>query len=40
MRRCLIIRNSKLVEDVPHVLVNDPTREYEIFIENIPRTIL
>ena len=30
-----IIRNGKLVEAVTHVLINDPTSEYGIFIENM-----
>ena len=30
-----IIQNGKLVGAVTHVLVNDPTRGYGIFIENM-----
>jgi stage IV sporulation protein B len=30
-----IIQNGKLVEAVTHVFVNDPTRGYGIFIENM-----
>ena len=30
-----IIQDGKLVGAVPHVLVNDPTRGYGIFIENM-----
>jgi len=30
-----IIQDGKLVGAVTHVLVNDPTREYGIFIENM-----
>lgn len=30
-----IIQNEKLVGAVTHVLVNDPTRGYENFIENM-----
>lgn len=30
-----VIQNGKLVGAVTHVLVNDPTRGYGIFIENI-----
>ena len=30
-----IMQNGKLVGAVPHVLVNDPTRGYGIFIENM-----
>ena len=30
-----IIQDGKLVGAVTHVLVNDPTRGYEIFIDNI-----
>ena len=31
-----IIQDGKLVGAVTHVLVNDPTRGYGIFIENMP----
>ena len=30
-----IIQNSKFIGAVPYVLVNDPTTEYGIFIENM-----
>jgi len=30
-----IIQEGKLVDAVSHVLVNDPTRGYGIFIENM-----
>ena len=30
-----IIQNGKLIGAVTHVLVNDPTRGYGIFIENM-----
>ena len=30
-----IVQNGKLVGAVTHVLVNDPTRGYGIFIENM-----
>ena len=30
-----IIQNGHLIGAVTHVLVNDPTREYGIFIENM-----
>ena len=30
-----IIQDGKLVGALTHVLVNDPTREYGIFIENM-----
>jgi len=30
-----VIQNGKLVGAVTHVLVNDPTRGYGIFIENM-----
>lgn len=30
-----IIQNGKLVGAVTHVLVNDPTKNYGIFIENM-----
>lgn len=30
-----IIQNSKLIGAVTHVFVNNPTREYGIFIENM-----
>ena len=30
-----IIQNGKLVGAVPHVLINDPTTGYGIFIENM-----
>ena len=30
-----IIQDGKLVGAVPHVLANDPTRGYGIFIENM-----
>jgi len=30
-----IIQNGKLVGSVTHVLVNDPTKGYGIFIENM-----
>ena len=30
-----IIQDGKLIGAVTHVLVNDPTREYGIFIENM-----
>ena len=33
-----IIQNGKLVGAVTHVLVNDPTRGYGIFIENMLET--
>lgn len=35
MSGCPIIQNGKLVGAVTHVLVNDPTRGYGIFIENM-----
>jgi len=31
-----IIQDGKLVGAATHVLVNDPTRGYEVFIENMP----
>ena len=31
-----MIQNGKLVGAVTHVFVNDPTRGYGIFIENMP----
>ena len=34
-----IIQNGKLVGAVTHVLVNDPTRGYGIFIENMLETV-
>jgi len=30
-----ILQNGKLIDAVTHVLVNDPTRGYGIFIENM-----
>ena len=30
-----LIQNGKLIEVVTHVFVNDPTRGYGIFIENM-----
>ena len=33
-----IVQNRKLVGAVTHVLVNDPTRGYGIFIENMLNT--
>ena len=33
-----IIQNGKLIGAVTHVLVNDPTRGYGIFIENMLET--
>ena len=35
MSRSPIIQDGKLVGAVTHVLVNDPTRGYGIFIENM-----
>ena len=35
MSGCPIIQNGRLVGAVTHVLVNDPTRGYGIFIENM-----
>ena len=34
-----IIQNGKLVGAVTHVLINDPTTEYGIFIENMPENM-
>ena len=33
-----IIQNGKIVGAVTHVLINDPTRGYGIFIENMLNT--
>ena len=33
-----LIQNGKLIGAVTHVLVNDPTRGYGIFIENMLET--
>ena len=33
-----IIQEGKPVDAVTHILVNDPTTEYGIFIENMPET--
>ena len=33
--KAIIIQDGKLVGAVTHVLVNDPTRGYGIFIENM-----
>ena len=30
-----VVQNNKLIGAVTHVLVNDPTRGYGIFIENM-----
>jgi stage IV sporulation protein B len=30
-----VIQNGKLMGTVTHVLINDPTKGYEIFIENM-----
>ena len=35
MRGSPIIQNGKLIGAVTHVLVNDPTQGYGIFIENM-----
>ena len=35
MSGCPIVQNGKLVGAVTHVFVNDPTRGYGIFIENM-----
>jgi len=35
LSRSPIIQNGKLVGAVTHVLINDPTRGYGIFIENM-----
>jgi stage IV sporulation protein B len=34
-----IIQNGKLVGAVTHVLINDPTTGYGIFIENMLNTV-
>jgi stage IV sporulation protein B len=35
-----IIQNGKLIGAVTHVLVNDPTRGYGIFIENMLKNVV
>lgn len=39
MSGSLIIQDGKLMGAVTHVLVNDPTRGYGIFIENMLDTV-
>ena len=34
-----IIQNGKLVGAVTHVMINDPTTGYGIFIENMPENM-
>jgi stage IV sporulation protein B len=40
MSGCPIIQDNKIIGAITHVLVNDPTRGYGIFIENMLKNVV